>query len=77
MSPRTHPPRHPRTHTPTRPSQVEPDPVYELLNQQITEALREGAEAREALSHASSAEEARANERMRARLQTLIDGARP
>jgi hypothetical protein len=72
MNPRTRPPRHGRPHA--RASRVEPDPLDDRLNRQITEALREGAEAREALSHAISAEEARTNERTRATLQALIDG---
>lgn len=44
------------------------------LNQRIADSMREAAEAREARSRATSAQDATANEHLRVALRALIDG---
>ncbi len=56
------------------PSQVGRRPEDDRLNQQIADSMREAAEAREARSQATSAQDAGANERLRVALRALIDG---
>jgi hypothetical protein len=48
-------------------------PEDDLFNQQIADSMRDAAEAREALSQATSAQDAGVDERLRVALRALID----
>ncbi len=56
------------------PSQVGHRPEDDRLNQRIADSMRDAAEAREARSQATSAEDTSANEDLQVALRALIDG---
>jgi hypothetical protein len=52
-------------------------PGDDILNRQVADVLRQGAEARDARDQATSIAEIRANEHISATLRALIEGRRP
>jgi hypothetical protein len=75
MSPRTRPQGRPTSPARAKGGGARPDD--DLLNRQVADALRLGAEARNARAEATSIADTQANEQIRATLRALIAGGRP
>lgn len=63
----------PRTPSETASGRVGQRPEDDRLNQRIADAMREAADAREARSHTTSAQDASANGHLQQALRALID----